>query len=262
MLTRSEDETCAHCIDDIIKIPFVVFVLQLTNAATCIASPKRHVPSPLRTKWSWTGLAAPTRTPTVCVCAGSVRWVAFPCPSVTAAVALVRQMKLSARLNRKWAVTACSAPRSRRTNVECVEETTPAAKPSRTPSLGHPRSKVWPDDSALEFWSRSGPILHYCFIHFKQTSTFIIQSSEFSAWSKPGHMWHDAALWVWTQAALTFTGPAGGEWWQSVSIMRGRRWADLWGNKTIQNVSGGTRVVLDGKSPSRQNSCCSCLYNS
>lgn len=44
--------------------------------------------------------------------------------------------------SRKWAVTACSAPRSRRTNAECAEGTTPAAKPSRTPSLAPPRSKV------------------------------------------------------------------------------------------------------------------------
>lgn len=60
--------------------------------------------------------------------------------------------------NRKWAATVCSAPRSRRINVECVEETTPAAKPSRTPLHGHPRSKVGPNDWALDCCTRSGPI--------------------------------------------------------------------------------------------------------
>lgn len=72
--------------------------------------------------------------------------------------------------NRKWAATAYSAPRSKRINVECVEETTPAAKPSRTPSHGHPRSKVGPNDWDLDCCTRSGPIRQQSC----QTSTFLI----------------------------------------------------------------------------------------
>lgn len=61
-------------------------------------------------------------------------------------------------VNRKWAATACSDPRSRRTNVECVEGITPAAKPSRTPSHARRRSKV---------------------IYLTQTTTFFLFFSRF-----------------------------------------------------------------------------------
>ena len=61
--------------------------------------------------------------------------------------------------HRKWAAMVCSAPRSRRINVEYVEETTPAAKPSRTPSHGRPRSKVGLDDWALNAAPNTSAVL-------------------------------------------------------------------------------------------------------
>ncbi len=51
-----------------------VFVSQLTNAATCTASPRRHEMWSSCREWLWTAHAARTRTLTVCVCAGNARW--------------------------------------------------------------------------------------------------------------------------------------------------------------------------------------------
>lgn len=45
-------------------------------------------------------------------------------------------------MNRKWAATVWSARQSRTTSVECVEATTPAAKPSKTPSHVLLKNKV------------------------------------------------------------------------------------------------------------------------
>lgn len=52
---------------------FCSFSSQLQNAATCIASPKRRGTWSSCIRWSRMARAAPTRTPTVCVCAASVR---------------------------------------------------------------------------------------------------------------------------------------------------------------------------------------------
>lgn len=70
----------------------------------------------------------------VCVCERARRLL--PCGQICMC------LTFHVLLNRKWAVTARSAPQSRRTNVECVEETTPAARPSKTPSRALPRNKV------------------------------------------------------------------------------------------------------------------------
>lgn len=61
---------------------------------------------------------------------------------------------------RKWAATVCSAPPSRRIGVECVEETTLAAKLSRTPLHVQPRNKVNnspgpPQDYLILWWHAS-----------------------------------------------------------------------------------------------------------
>lgn len=54
---------------------FSLFVSQLPNAATCIASPKRLGMWSSCSEWSWMARAALTRTLTVCACVGSARWV-------------------------------------------------------------------------------------------------------------------------------------------------------------------------------------------
>lgn len=45
-------------------------------------------------------------------------------------------------INRRWAVMAWWAPRSRRTSVACAEATTPAVKPLKTQSCGLLKSRV------------------------------------------------------------------------------------------------------------------------
>lgn len=59
------------------RLNVCLFLSQLTDAATCFVSPRRHRMWFSCREWYLMEPVAHTRTHTVCVCVGSVRWVAL-----------------------------------------------------------------------------------------------------------------------------------------------------------------------------------------
>lgn len=170
---RSENQSCAHCIDNLVKNRHCCVCLAANKRCNLHCQSKETRAVALTDRVVLDGTRCSYKDPhSVCV-RGECEVSSLPvseCDSSCCSGGINETFYPS--VNRKWAAMVCSAPQSRRINVECVEETTPAAKPSRTPSHGHPRSKVGPDDWDLECCSRSRPIRQHSLSHFTQTSTF------------------------------------------------------------------------------------------